>query len=73
MAKSLNLRIVAEGVETPEQLHFLSSNGVSLIQGFLFSRAVPASELIRLLEPNYFQLRITGASKNVEELLMAGS
>jgi EAL domain-containing protein (putative c-di-GMP-specific phosphodiesterase class I) len=34
MAKNLNLRIVAEGVETAEQLHFLRSNGVSIIQGF---------------------------------------
>lgn len=68
MAKSLNLRIVAEGVETPEQLHFLSSNGVSVIQGFLFSKAVPSSELIRLLEPNYFLPRIKGVEKNVEEL-----
>ncbi|MFK8050357.1 MAG: EAL domain-containing protein [Halioglobus sp.] len=68
MAKSLNLRVVAEGVETPEQLQFLRGNGVSLIQGFLFSQAVPASELIRLLEPNYFSPRIKGVSKNVEEL-----
>ncbi len=73
MAKSLNLRIVAEGVETPEQLHFLSSNGVSVIQGFLFSQAVPPSELIRLLEPNYFLPRIKGVSKNAPELVIAGS
>jgi diguanylate cyclase (GGDEF)-like protein len=54
MARSLSLKIVAEGVETAEQLHFLRSNGVSVIQGYLLSRPVPAHELAEMLEPGYF-------------------
>ena len=47
MAKSLHLRTVAEGVETEAQLAALKDEGCDLIQGFLFSRPVPADELHR--------------------------
>ncbi len=45
MANSLKLEIVAEGVETEEQLEFLRIKGCSLVQGFLFSRPLPADEI----------------------------
>jgi EAL domain-containing protein (putative c-di-GMP-specific phosphodiesterase class I)/GGDEF domain-containing protein len=41
LARSLNLSIVAEGVETQEQFDWLKSAGVDIAQGFLFDRAVP--------------------------------
>jgi diguanylate cyclase (GGDEF)-like protein len=44
LAHNLGLRVVAEGVETPEQLEFLRERGCDLYQGFLFSRAIPAAE-----------------------------
>ncbi len=44
MGKNLRLGIVAEGVETPEQLEFLRLHGCDELQGFLFSRPVPAEE-----------------------------
>jgi diguanylate cyclase (GGDEF)-like protein/PAS domain S-box-containing protein len=50
MAHSLKLRVVAEGVETSEQLDFLRSNSCDEVQGFLFSRPVPADELANLLQ-----------------------
>lgn len=50
MAKQLQLRVVAEGVETPEQLAFLRANGCDLIQGYLYSRPVPADQFGRLWE-----------------------
>lgn len=49
MAHSLNLQVVGEGVETPEQLAFLNSLGCDMIQGFHYSRPVPAQELVDFL------------------------
>jgi EAL domain-containing protein (putative c-di-GMP-specific phosphodiesterase class I) len=54
MAHSLGLRAVAEGVETAEQEAFLRSHDCDEIQGFYFSRPVPAesvAELVRTREP----------------------
>jgi EAL domain-containing protein (putative c-di-GMP-specific phosphodiesterase class I) len=49
LAKSLKLAIVAEGVETAEQLEHLRAEGCDTAQGFLFSRAVPHDEFAALL------------------------
>jgi diguanylate cyclase (GGDEF)-like protein len=54
MARSLNLKLVAEGVETHEQYHFLTANGANVIQGYLFSKPVTANELRPLLTPYHF-------------------
>ncbi|MFC3284213.1 putative bifunctional diguanylate cyclase/phosphodiesterase [Litchfieldella rifensis] len=45
MARGLSLEVIAEGVETPAQRDFLYDNGCPLVQGFLFSRPVPAAEI----------------------------
>jgi len=55
MARSLRLKLVAEGVETREQYHFLRNHGASVIQGYLFSKPVPLNELKPLLAPGYFK------------------
>jgi diguanylate cyclase (GGDEF)-like protein/PAS domain S-box-containing protein len=49
MAHSLRLAVVAEGVETPEQLAFLRQHGCDDVQGFLFSRPVSAEDFGALL------------------------
>ena len=58
MSRSLHLHVIAEGVETSEQLRFLRNNGVKVVQGFLFSKAVPDVQLAELLLPNYFLSRV---------------
>jgi diguanylate cyclase (GGDEF)-like protein/PAS domain S-box-containing protein len=49
LGKSLGLAVVAEGVETEAQAAFLRSRGCTLMQGYLFSRPVPAEEIAALL------------------------
>jgi diguanylate cyclase (GGDEF)-like protein len=46
MAKALDLTTVAEGVETAEQLEILKDMGCDQIQGYLFSRPLPAEEFL---------------------------
>ena len=50
MAHGLNLRVVAEGVEDPEQLQMLDRYGCDEIQGYLFSRPIPSDELIKIIK-----------------------
>jgi len=50
LGKALNLNIIAEGVEDIEQLHFLSTEDCSLIQGYLFSKPITADELLTTLK-----------------------
>jgi diguanylate cyclase (GGDEF)-like protein/PAS domain S-box-containing protein len=56
MGRSLNLRVVAEGVETQEELAFLQTHQCDEGQGYRFSRPVPAPQFAKLLE--------TGISRN---------
>jgi diguanylate cyclase (GGDEF)-like protein/PAS domain S-box-containing protein len=49
IARSQNITTVAEGVETEEQMELLRSLGCTEMQGYLFSRAIPASEISRLI------------------------
>ncbi len=51
MARSLNLQVIAEGVETAEQLEFLRRRGCDQFQGYLVSPPAPADVITRLLEP----------------------
>lgn len=50
MAHALKLRVVAEGVETEEQLSFLESRGCREFQGYLVSRPLPVSALTQFLD-----------------------
>ena len=50
MSQSLNLNVLAEGVETTDQLEFLRLHGCNEAQGFLFSKPLPADEFIEFIE-----------------------
>ena len=51
MARSLGLSVIAEGVETQEQLDLLAQEGCNLYQGFLCSRPIEGGALAALMDP----------------------
>ena len=56
LGKSLQLKIIAEGVETKEQKEFVSLEGCDEVQGFYYSRPAPAQELEDMLRTQYKNL-----------------
>lgn len=50
LARSLRLRVIAEGVETLEELRFLQAHQCEEAQGYYFSRPVPPEQFAKLLE-----------------------
>jgi EAL domain-containing protein (putative c-di-GMP-specific phosphodiesterase class I) len=65
MAHSLELKVIAEGVETGEQLAFLRSRRCDEIQGYLFSRPVPAEAFAKLLHEgrNLYSVGVLGKTR----------
>jgi EAL domain-containing protein (putative c-di-GMP-specific phosphodiesterase class I) len=49
MGRAIGLRVIAEGVETAEELAFLKANDCDDAQGYYFGRPVPAEEFVKLL------------------------
>jgi EAL domain-containing protein (putative c-di-GMP-specific phosphodiesterase class I) len=52
MANNMDLRVIAEGVETAEQLSYLTDENCHEIQGYYLSRPVPAHEICSLVDAN---------------------
>ncbi|MNO02650.1 Oxygen sensor protein DosP [compost metagenome] len=53
MTHHLNLLVIAEGVETREQMHFLRDNQCNLIQGYWYSPPLPAPEMQNMLKKSH--------------------
>ena len=50
MAQSLRLSLIVEGVENVRQLNFFRQQGVNIVQGYLFSKPLPATEVLKMLQ-----------------------
>ena len=66
MSHGQNLRVTAEGVETPEQLVALKECDCDYMQGFIFSRPVPDDTAMELLAQGFPQLTVS-AAENCED------
>lgn len=53
MAHKLNIKVIAEGVETIEQSDLLRNSGCDFAQGYLYSKPVPAANFEKLLTKNF--------------------
>ncbi|HLY81780.1 MAG TPA: EAL domain-containing protein, partial [Acidimicrobiales bacterium] len=56
MAHALRLEVVAEGVETEQQLAFLATQGCDTVQGYLLGRPLPAAAMTELFRERAEQL-----------------
>lgn len=50
MAHAMDIKIIAEGAETKEQVEFLRDNGCDYIQGYYFYKPMPEEEFVKLLD-----------------------
>ena len=53
LAHKLNIKVVAEGVESSDQLKILQENSCDILQGYLFSKPLPDEHYRNLLEINH--------------------
>jgi diguanylate cyclase (GGDEF)-like protein/PAS domain S-box-containing protein len=63
MGRSLKLRVVAEGVETQEELAFLQAHQCDEAQGYFFSRPLPPEQFAKLLETGLSEMLLSSGSR----------
>jgi len=69
LARTLNLNVIAEGVETHEQLLYLQEQGSDGIQGFLLSEPISSSSFLELLKKEY-QCNLLTSKNNYQKSLL---
>jgi EAL domain-containing protein (putative c-di-GMP-specific phosphodiesterase class I) len=69
MAHSLNLEVIAEGVESPSQLERLRSAGCDRIQGYYFSCPIPASDMTTRLRTGQRLVMTSNSEKTPTDLI----
>jgi diguanylate cyclase (GGDEF)-like protein/PAS domain S-box-containing protein len=72
LARSLNLQVVCEGIETMEQLRFLCDLNVDTVQGYLLSKALPAIELVKGLQSGTFSTPVMLCTEAYEQTVKSG-
>ncbi|WP_299192957.1 EAL domain-containing protein [uncultured Erythrobacter sp.] len=63
LAGALGMKTVAEGVETKDELEAVTQQGATLLQGMLFSRAIPGEEILDRLERGELEFKPLGPAK----------
>lgn len=66
LSKSLNIDLLAEGIETGEQLSKLKELGCYKIQGYIFGKAIPCEKVLALLDEGFYQMGIDLLTKELE-------
>ncbi|MBQ9867874.1 MAG: EAL domain-containing protein [Lachnospiraceae bacterium] len=66
LAKSLNMRTVAEGVEEKEQVDFLAKQGCDMIQGFYFAKPMPGEEYEERMRKNMEEMHAKAAAEKAQ-------
>lgn len=66
LSKELDVDLLAEGIETGEQLTKLRELGCYKIQGYIFGKAIPSDKVISLIDEGFYQLGIDLLTKELE-------
>ncbi len=69
MANALNVEVITEGVERPDQLEFINSVGCYLIQGYYFDRPLPLNTFVKRLKDRVYPSPEEMASREKENTL----
>lgn len=64
LARSLNMRTVAEGVEEKEQVEFLAEKGCDMIQGYYFAKPMPKGDYEERMRSGYSEKEVKGEPEN---------